>query len=241
MATLLLRCAGALQSWDTQSNFSFRTTGREPSKSGIIGLVCAALGRDRAESVADLARLRMGVRVDREGRILGDFHTAQHVLIANKPLKTLIAPPTRLKETELSTRFYLNDALFLVGLESEDERQLREIHQALHCSRWKPVLGREACSPSERVFLYDGLQPADLLTALKTYPWLGHSEHEHRRLRPLRLVYDDPQGYKIRNDHPLSFARYKREFMPRRVKTEYVDEPFPRYRAPFSAEEKEVG
>ena len=47
MTTLLLRCIGPLQSWDTQSRFDVRTTGREPSKSGIIGLICAALGRPR--------------------------------------------------------------------------------------------------------------------------------------------------------------------------------------------------
>ena len=39
----------------------------EPSKSGVLGLICAALGRDRSESLDDLASLRMGVRVDREG------------------------------------------------------------------------------------------------------------------------------------------------------------------------------
>ncbi|MFQ5421285.1 MAG: type I-E CRISPR-associated protein Cas5/CasD, partial [Anaerolineae bacterium] len=72
MPTLLLRCVAPLQAWDTQSNFGVRTTGREPSKSGIIGLLCAALGRPRAEPVADLAALKMGVRVDQEGRILRD-------------------------------------------------------------------------------------------------------------------------------------------------------------------------
>ncbi|VAW35188.1 hypothetical protein MNBD_CHLOROFLEXI01-3203, partial [hydrothermal vent metagenome] len=66
MPTLLLRCVAPLQSWDTQSNFGVRTSGREPSKSGIVGLLCAALGRPRTEPVADLAALQMGVRVDRE-------------------------------------------------------------------------------------------------------------------------------------------------------------------------------
>ncbi|MEZ4540218.1 MAG: type I-E CRISPR-associated protein Cas5/CasD, partial [Chloroflexota bacterium] len=70
MVTLLLQCVAPLQAWGTQSNFSVRDTGREPSKSGIVGLLCAALGRPRAEPVADLAGLRMGVRVDREGQIL---------------------------------------------------------------------------------------------------------------------------------------------------------------------------
>ena len=44
MSTLLLRLAGPMQSWGTDSKFDVRRTGREPSKSGVIGLVAAALG-----------------------------------------------------------------------------------------------------------------------------------------------------------------------------------------------------
>ncbi len=47
MSVLLLRLAGPLQSWGTQSRFRVRDTGREPSKSGVIGLLCTALGRPR--------------------------------------------------------------------------------------------------------------------------------------------------------------------------------------------------
>ena len=45
MSTLLLRLAGPMQSWGTDSKFDERRTGREPSKSGVIGLVAAALHR----------------------------------------------------------------------------------------------------------------------------------------------------------------------------------------------------
>ena len=37
MSTLLLRLAGPMQSWGTDSKFDVRRTGREPSKSGVIG------------------------------------------------------------------------------------------------------------------------------------------------------------------------------------------------------------
>ena len=40
MSTLLLRLAGPMQSWGVQSRFSVRDTGLEPSKSGVIGLLC---------------------------------------------------------------------------------------------------------------------------------------------------------------------------------------------------------
>src|SRR5258708_39825081 len=76
MGTLLLRLAAPMQSWGTQSRFVVRDTGLEPSKSGVIGLLCAALGRPREAPVEDLAGLRMGVRVDREGVMQTDYHTA---------------------------------------------------------------------------------------------------------------------------------------------------------------------
>ncbi len=67
MSALLLRLAGPMQSWGVQRRFSVRDTGLEPSKSGVVGLLCAARGRRREEPVTDLAALGMGVRVDREG------------------------------------------------------------------------------------------------------------------------------------------------------------------------------
>ena len=39
MATLLLRLAAPLQAWGADSKFETRKTGREPTKSGVIGLL----------------------------------------------------------------------------------------------------------------------------------------------------------------------------------------------------------
>lgn len=75
MATLLLRLAGPMQAWGTTSRFDERDSGLEPSKSGVLGLVCAALGRDRSEPLDDLATLKMSVRVDREGLLMRDYQT----------------------------------------------------------------------------------------------------------------------------------------------------------------------
>ena len=66
MSTLLLRLAGPMQSWGTDSKFDVRRTGREPSKSGVIGLVAAALGiaRQDRQALQTLNDLRFGVRVE---------------------------------------------------------------------------------------------------------------------------------------------------------------------------------
>lgn len=76
MATLLLRLAAPLQSWGARSKFEIRQTEREPSKSGVIGLLACAMGirREDQEALEELSRLEFGIRVDQEGQLLRDFH-----------------------------------------------------------------------------------------------------------------------------------------------------------------------
>jgi len=208
MPTLLLRCVAPLQSWGVQSRYSIRDTAREPSKSGVVGLLCAALGRPRSDDVADLAALRMGVRVDREGVILREWQTAK---------------ATAAGDTTISTRYYLNDAAFLVGLEGQDAALLQALHAALRNPRWHLFLGRKSCPPSLSPYVKDGLIDAGLEEALKSYPWLGTAQSQHAKLTALRLVLDDPQGAEVRPDLPVSFA--DRVFRLRRVRTMFIPPP----------------
>lgn len=225
MSTLLLRLAGPMQSWGTQSRFSERDTGLEPSKSGVIGLICAALGRPREADIADLAALRMGVRVEREGVMQADYHTAMDV------------PDSEGKNprTVLSHRYYLADADFLVGLDGE-RALLEAIEAALRRPRWQLALGRKAFVPSVPVHLPEappwgpGIRDEPLEQALATYPWLGEDPLTRRpewEVPPetLRLVIEDEagDGGEQRMDVPLSFAA--RRFGPRRVHTRRVGTP----------------
>ncbi|MDZ7296124.1 MAG: type I-E CRISPR-associated protein Cas5/CasD [candidate division KSB1 bacterium] len=212
MHTLLLRLSGPLQSWGVQSRFSIRDTGLEPSKSGVVGLLCAALGRPRSAPVDDLVALRMGVRVDQQGHLTYDYHTAQDVLKAGGGIK----------DTEPSRRYYLTDACFLVGLSGEDWGLIQSLHAALRNPVWPLYLGRKAFVPGEPVWLEDGLKEnLVLLDALKSYPWLGR-DPKFRQER-LRLVYEDDAGSEVRPDQPVSFA--ERRFAPRRVSTIFVPAP----------------
>jgi CRISPR system Cascade subunit CasD len=54
MSTLLLRLAAPIQAWGVDK-FERRGTERIPTKSGVIGLLAAALGRRRNESIEDLS------------------------------------------------------------------------------------------------------------------------------------------------------------------------------------------
>lgn len=223
MNTLLIRFCAPMQSWGTQSRFTVRDTGFEPSKSGTLGLLCAALGIDREDDVGLqlLTALRMGVRVDKEGALRVDFHTAQDIMKAdgNKPKK-----PKDPKYSSLSNRYYLADACFIVGLESEDLALLERIHAALQKPRWALFLGRKAFVPSESVWLEDGLRTGETLEyALEHYPCLRPPEKDKLRL----VLEDNKNGTIVRNDQPLSFSRERRKFAPRRVAVTFIPAPKP--------------
>src|SRR5581483_8791529 len=184
MTTLLLRLAGPMQSWGTQSRFRNRDTGLEPSRSGVIGLLCAALGRPRSAPLDDLGpdRLRMAVRVDRPGYIARDYHTAFEEGRNGEGSGDCVP----------SDRYYLADADFLVALGGDDVALLKELHGALARPRWQLSLGRKSFVPGCSVWLPDGLRTEGaLLDTLKTYPW-----HRPPRNVParLRLVVEVPYG-----------------------------------------------
>ena len=218
MTTLLVRLAGPMQSWGTQSRFGVRDTGLEPSKSGLVGLFCAALGRPRNEPVDDLAALRMAVRVDKEGSLKRDYHTAGGGTIHGKPHGVIVSSG-RSSRTELSNRYYLSDADFLIALESTDVALLQRLHQALEKPVWQTFLGRKSFVPGVPPFIQDGLQSVPLESALKLH-WPEGKE----RLRIVRDATPDDHDA-IRSDHPISFEHGKREFTIRYVKTEWMDCP----------------
>ncbi len=234
--TLLIRLEGPMQSWGTQSRFSHRDTGQEPSKSGAIGLLCAALGKPREEQPGDgfptlqqLSALRMGVRVDREGRIDRDYHTAKNILKADA--KNPDRPRKRdLKDTELSNRFYLADASFLVGLQG-DSKLLRWMEATLCNPVWPLFLGRRAFPPAKppvppaffRGEPWAALQETDLFDALRQTPWLKSPMRKRFIPETLRFVLDDPSGPDVRQDVPVSFEfGFGRRYAARRTRTEFI-------------------
>lgn len=157
--TLLLRLAGPLQAWGVSSRFSIRESLTEPTKSGVVGLLCAALGWDRAapahqlagreRPLSALANLPFGVRVVRPGSLRRDYHTAQQVLRAKAKLRPgKPVAGSDLQETVLSERYYLSDAYFLVGFESDEETLLQALDAALAAPHWPLALGRKAFVPS---------------------------------------------------------------------------------------------
>lgn len=226
MSTLLLRLAGPLQAWGTESRFEVRDTDLEPSKSGVVGLVAAALGRRRDADVSDLAALCMGVRVDREPVRIRDYHTVQNVArVAGREARG------GEDSTVVSERWYLADADFLVGLEG-DRRLLEAIDAALRRPRFAPTLGRRSCLPSLPVALPAEppqgplIREAGLEEALATYPWQV-AQPGRGGPRALRTVIETSAGAgdAVRHDQPIGDAFHTRRFVSRWVRTGYVRAP----------------
>lgn len=226
---LFMRLAGPMQSWGVMSRFSRRDTGKEPSRSGIIGIICAAMGIDRADDghpdLAKLSRAKLGIRVLRGGVLQSDYHTASQVAKADGGTK----------DTELSTRFYLADADFIAAIQSEDRDLLQRVHAALKRPVWQIFLGRKAFVPSMPIYLKDDVAIAentDLSSVLKDAVLperLGISISEKRLDIHQRVVIEvdnvtnteTVSGSEIRQDVPLSFA--KRRFTVRRVHTTFAE------------------
>lgn len=205
MPTLLLRMRAPMMSWGDHSRFTIRDTRREPTKSAVIGLLCAALGRPRWEAVHDLTALVMGVRVNQEGLVQRDYHTVQDGIKSSGGKG----------ETVISQRYYVADADYLVGLESADSAFLSSLNEALAMPCWQLYFGRKSFVPSAPV--QAGLQELSLDEALRQHPY-QHRSHP-KPVRQLRYVLEVADSLDVRQDVPLDWQR--RLFASRCVETQF--------------------
>jgi CRISPR system Cascade subunit CasD len=223
MSTLLLRFAAPLQAWGSASRFNNRTTEREPTKSGVIGFVAAAMGRRRTDRIDDLLALRFGVRIDQRGKLLRDFHTAH--TFDNK-------------QAFVSNRYYLSDAIFVIGLESENDELLQTIEEAVRHPVFPLFLGRRSCPPSGQIILgiRQGIGLIDALKDMEHTEWQAKEWYQKKQpdVVHLEIVTDSDAatGNKkafMRRDLPDSFDQKNRSYGFRNVisdpKAILVDNP----------------
>lgn len=216
MTVLLLRLAAPLQSWGVASRFARRDTQHHPSKSGILGLICAARGRRRTDPIEDeLLDLAFGVRVDQPGALVRDFQSA-------------ISLDGRTRYP-LSERFYLSDAVFVAAIEG-DHNLLAGIRDELIRPQFPLYLGRRSCPVTEPLVLGD-LRDTTMPDVLKdTTTWQAAKHHRRKQPQVVHLpifrdaIAGDPVDAlteRVR-DIPLSFDPVRREYGWRTVITEYV-------------------
>ncbi|GLW66580.1 type I-E CRISPR-associated protein Cas5/CasD [Actinomadura rubrobrunea] len=232
---LLLRLAGPLQSWGEQSRFNRRETRPQPTKSGVLGLLAAAQGRRREDPLNDLIDLAIGVRVDQAGTLLRDYHTVSDY--RGRPLpqaavnaKGVQKPTSPVKYTHVTQRFYLQDALFVVGVAGQAEL-LESLAAAVRRPAFPLALGRRSCPPTQPIVL--GIHPGTLSEALTEQPWQAgpavrrdfQRRHGRRARIDLSVTIETPDGDDVVHDVPLSFAPRDRRYASRRVTHSWVSAP----------------
>jgi CRISPR system Cascade subunit CasD len=225
MSVLLLRLAGPLQSWGGASRHMHRYTLSMPTKSGVIGLLGAALGRRRGEDFSDLAALRFAVRADQPGRLLTDFHTvsaASHAPTDPAGQRMPTASGGSLEpadSTKVTRRYYLADAVFVAGLEAS-QNIAEMLADALRRPRYPLYLGRRSCPPARPVLL--GIQKTSLEAALEEAPWQAgpteRARHKASGFVELATAVEDPAGSDALPDQPLPSPAFNRRFAERPVR-----------------------
>lgn len=236
---LLLHLAGPLQSYGEHSRFSERDTVRFPTRSAVIGLIAAAMGRDRAEAPDDLRRLRIAVRVDRPGTILRDFHTVGGGQSNKLTVMTAEGKPRPGDTATLvSHRYYLQDAAFTVAIshesaEHDDQELLEHCRRALLDPRWPPYLGRRSCPPAGPLLLGTSANPWRDLVGLPLHDDAARLQRDRGRIAGrVRIVFyadqpldalpvppdyaaDGRQSTSTINDEPVSYQTLDRRYLGR--------------------------
>jgi CRISPR system Cascade subunit CasD len=212
-----------MQSWGTTSRFDQRDTGKEPSKSGVIGLLAAALGIDRENwtDLEPLTHLSIGVRHDRPGVPKRDYQTAG----CAEAYTIIKADGVPSKDGVVSHRFYIADAAFLVAFEGDDRALLEKVHAHLQNPAWPLALGRKSYLPSEPIWIENGVQNVPLRDVLARWPWIASPRKWEELPEKLLVSFEskDESGV-LKMDQPLSsFA--ERRFGVRFVRSEWI--PFP--------------
>jgi CRISPR system Cascade subunit CasD len=168
---LILRLDGPMQAWGRHTYEDFRPSEVFPTRSGLVGLLGACLGIERADKTGLVAlsnSFRYAARADvheghadaRERRIrkIADFHTVMDARsVSGKPREFPV----------VSSREYLCDAQFTLAAEFAPNAavSLETVREAVRRPKYTPFLGRRSCPLAQPLYL-DTLTADDLHGAL---------------------------------------------------------------------------
>jgi len=201
MKTLTIKLTAPLQSYGNEATFERRTTNDYPTKSAVIGMVAAALGYRRVdERIVHLNELHFAVRVDQIGRNLTDFQTVEWKKDTRK----------------ITYRDYIQDAIFVVALGSEDETLIDKVKFALKHPKFQLFLGRRSNAPAGVLQLqeFSEEQPVEVL---KQFAWQAAPWYQRKRNpQTLEVIADEDliadRSETIVRDRVVSFDQRDRRY-----------------------------
>ena len=201
-----------LQSWGYQSRFDRRTSLSYPTRSGIVGMLCAAMGIDRSDThgLGQFSDLKVTVYVFSASGRLMDFHTVGGGWDKKTDPQNIVPRASGgVGDTVVTRREFLQHAKFGVILQG-DSALLERIAGAVQNPRWGIWLGRKACIPASPVF--QGIHDSEALALQSLQKRVGSACQVKSITREVDRFED---GTDTLMDVPLDFAQ--REFLPRRV------------------------
>ena len=217
-AALAIYLDAPLQSWGVSSRFQRRGTESAPSKSGVLGLISAAMGIDKhgpdeSDRLAPLSACRFSVFPVATGENpapvlrLEDFHTVGGGYDRDDPVDKLrIARKASggVSTTIVTRRFYLEQARFAAVLEG-DSGILQKAAAALEDPIWGVWFGRKCCLPAAPLLPTLASSMSEALDALL--------KKTGSRIVGEGCIEQDGDGAWHQPDQPVSFGR--REFISR--------------------------
>jgi CRISPR system Cascade subunit CasD len=234
---LLLWFEAPLQSWGADSKFGRRDSLPFPTKSGVLGFICAALGAtgEQRELLAEMAPLTQTAisylrikknsdsgMADRQ-TLLRDFHMvgsgydrydgSDKWYQFNIP-KTADGSKPNGAGTKMTYRYYLQDAKFAVAVEVPTEKA-DIFAKALQAPVYDIFLGRKSCIPTDFVFR------GSFDTETEAFTVAGVIAEEKELTEDFRVVSGEADGETMTiNDIPLQFGQIKK-YKDRRVTVIY--------------------
>lgn len=218
MKSILLKFAGPMQAWGTNSHFENRHTDFYPSKSAVIGMIAASLGyrRDEDDLISELKQIAFAVRVDQHGNLLRDYHTARKDKANGEKDRTYV-----------TNRYYLEDAIFIVAISHADASLMEKIENGLKNPYFQTFMGRRALPLSADFFL--GTFDEDVLQSLEKIEWQAADwyKRKYNDMSTLEIYADadiakeyvksDVSGdagipQNLRSDNIISFSQKNRKF-----------------------------
>lgn len=212
-AFLALFLDAPLQAWGYKSRFDRRASLSFPTRSGVTGLICAAMGikRDDRDFLSGFSNVRMKTFTYLQNGRLIDFHTVgggfdpktERLNMVRKANNTLPA-------TVVTRREYLQHSRFGVILSGE-KQFLQKVAKALSDPVWGLWLGRKACIPAAPICqgLYE-----DEKSAVNRLEQLAAPAGLQRKVEETGSF---EEGSDTIQDVPVDFSQ--RDFAPRRIKT----------------------
>lgn len=232
---ILLWLEAPLQSWGADSRFGRRDTLDFPTKSGLLGLLCCALGAggEQRELLDEMAPLRQTVlafqRKEAERPpLLRDFQMVGSGYDDTDDWEKLLIPKKRDGKpasgtggTKMTYRYYLQEATFAVAMQVPAARA-GEFAEALKAPVWDIYFGRKCCAPTDLVFRGRFDSEAEAFEAASSIAAEKHLA-EAFRVRDY-APGDEGEGEVVAlNDVPVQFGTRKK-YRERRVTIIYQND-----------------